>query len=148
MFSAATNHGLLSAAHMKKTEVLSKLREHYQAVHGIHLEKVAEPPAAASESNGGGVEDDVEVTSSDGSHISQTIDKLRNRIKDGRQQQNGGKPSEQQQQRNLVNSSEVDGLQEQRQEEGDRLLELAHQVWVRLPELKLVELQGFVLLAC
>ena len=60
---AAEKHGVKNAALLKKPELLTKLREHFETRHGLELK------------------DEREDTGLEVSPISQTIDKLRNRIK-------------------------------------------------------------------
>jgi len=92
---AAEKHGVKNAALLKKPELLTKLREHFETRHGLELK------------------DEREDTGLEVSPISQTIDKLRNRIKD-KKSGNGGEDTEPPEE-NLVGSA-------------DRLLELAEHV--------------------
>ena len=66
---AAEKHSIKNVALLKKPELLTKLREHFESRHGLQLtdEKTEERE---------------EVVTQDVSPISQTIDRLRSRIKD------------------------------------------------------------------
>jgi len=61
---AAEKHGIRNATLLKKPDLLVKLKEHFETKHGVELEDEKEGPGT------------------DLSPISQTIDKLRNRIKE------------------------------------------------------------------
>ena len=62
---AAEKHGIKNAGLLKKPDLLARLKEHFQARHGVELE------------------DEKEEVGPELSPISQTIDKLRSRIKVG-----------------------------------------------------------------
>jgi len=98
---AAEKHSIKNVALLKKPELLTKLREHFESRHGLQLtdEKTEERE---------------EVVTQDVSPISQTIDRLRSRIKDKKGntcEDSTHQPTTE----NLVGSA-------------DRLLELAHHV--------------------
>ena len=60
---ATEKHGIKNAGLLKKPDLLAKLREHFESKHGVELK------------------DDSEEGGQEVSPISQTIDKLRSRIK-------------------------------------------------------------------
>jgi len=92
---AAEKHGIRNAALLKKPELLNKLREHFDLRHGLELR------------------DDKDETGLEVSPISQTIDKLRSRIKDKKSGNN--EDGDENTGENLVGSA-------------DRLIELAEHV--------------------